>query len=136
MHYVIKPHSNIMRFTVTSTPQVTAERIKSEFTTEIKQEKKGGYSLTRTWYQSVKIKISPGPNNGTNVSVSTGYTGAMASILVIVTLLCLPLMVFLIYNELPGALSGLVIFLTFVPIKLSRPLVQEVSAKLTHYTTP
>ena len=125
-----------MRFTVTSTPQVTAERIKSEFTTEIKQEKKGAYSLTRTWYQSVKIKISPGPNNGTNVSVSTGYTGAMTSILVIVTLLCLPLMGFLINNELPLAASGLVIALIVAPIKLSRPLVEEVSAKLTHYTAP
>ena len=119
-----------MRLTVTSTPQDTAEIIKSEFTTEIKQKKKGTYLLTRTWYQSVQIKISPGPNNGTNVSVGTGYTTAMESILVITTLVWF-------FTPLPWIIGiPFIIGLIAAPTFISKPLAEEVSAKLTHYTTP
>ena len=145
MRYEPKPHSkfmlgttwqwaqkqiNFMRFTVSTPPKVTAERIKSEFTTEIKQKKKGTYLLTRTWYQSVKIKISPGPNNGTNVSVGTGYTTAMESALVIAALVLLLTPMYLIIS------IPLLIGLIAAPIFISKPLVEEVVAKLSHHDTP
>jgi Flp pilus assembly protein TadG len=119
-----------MRLTVASTPQDTAERIKSEFTTEIKQKKKGTYLLTRTWYQAVQIKISPGPNNGTNVSVGTGYTTAMESALVIAALVLLLTPIYLIISV------PLLIGLIAAPIFISKPLAEEVSAKLTQQTMP
>ena len=119
-----------MRLTVTSTPQDTAEWINSEFTTEIKQKKKGTYLLTRTWYRSVEIKMSPGPNNDTNVSVGTGYTTAMVSALVIATLVILSTPIYLIISV------PLLIGLIAAPFFISKPLTEEVVAKLTHHTTP
>ena len=152
MRYEPKPHSkfmlgttwqwaqkqiNFIRFTVSTPPKVTAERIKSEFTTEIKQKKEGAYLLTRAWYQSVEIKISPGPNNGTNVSVRTGYTTAMGFVLVIATLLCLAstVIISLILNNFVLGAMGFVVPSTAAWM-LSKPLTEEFSTKLTHYTKP
>jgi len=118
-----------MRLTVTSTPQDTAEWLKSEFAAEIKQKKKGKYLVTRTWYQSVEIKISPAANNGTNVSIGTGYTTAMESILVISALIW-------VFMPTKWIITGpLLMGLVFAPVFISKPLTREVMAKLAHQTT-